>query len=89
MTSGVQLIDGWIAQMISNYHHPIFEFLRYPTIPGIIPTKRHSEKFAHFDDVQLLCRRDNAADLGGEGPTINRALEIISALVAHELVETV
>ena len=81
MSSGVQLIDGWIAQMISNYHHPIFEFLRYQTIPGMAPTKRHS--------VQLLCRRDDAADLGGEGPAINRALEIISALVAHELVETV
>ena len=81
MTSGVQLIDGWIAQIISNYHHPIFEFLRYPTIPGMAPTKRHS--------VQLLCRRDDAADLGGEGPAINRGLEIISALVAHELVEIV
>jgi len=53
------------------------------------PTKRHSEKFAHLDDVQLLRQRDDATDLGGEGPAVNQALGIISALVAHELVGTV
>ena len=56
-------------------------------IPPLSDDPGNGSDEAAFGTTPVSTRRRSRP--WGEGPSINRALEIISALVAHELVETV